>query len=356
MTALALADVAHRFGSTVALEQATLSVSAGEIVCILGPSGCGKSTLLRIAAGLEPVQVGAVAIGGRVVAEAGREGVPPEQRNIGFLFQDYALFPHLTALENAAFGLRRLDHRQRQARALAALEKVGMEPYASAYPHTLSGGQQQRVALARAMAPEPGLLLLDEPFSGLDARLRRRLLEDTWRLLKLSKAASLVVTHDPEEAMLLGDRVAVMRAGRILQVDTPQAIYRRPSSAFVAEILSEVNKFRGVVDERGSVATPLGPVSADLPVGSRAVIIIRQSAVSLDQYGARPGAVALRVNWARPMGPLNLVQLETPTPAQQPYTPVYARVASAISVRVGEILYATADPAEVFVFPSEPLT
>jgi iron(III) transport system ATP-binding protein len=370
MTALALARITHHFGALRALDEASLTVSDGEIVCILGPSGCGKSTLLRIAAGLEPLQSGKVSIGGRIVAEPGRRDAPPEQRNIGFLFQDFALFPHLTALENAAFGLLRLPAERRQARALAALEKVGMEDYASAYPHTLSGGQQQRVALARAMAPEPGLFLLDEPFSGLDARLRRRLLEDTWRLLKFSGAASVIVTHDPEEAMLLGDRVAVMRAGRILQDDTPEAIYRHPNSAFVAEILSEVNKFRGIVDEHGSVETPLGCLDAGgYPPGTRVVVIVRQSAVSLHLDDTPAGTVPVAINWARPMGALSLVQLErrnrlSPSAAGEAggdvndssRVPIYARLANAQTLRPGDLAHAATDHAEVFVFPAEPPT
>src|SRR6185295_5733713 len=237
MTALVVEGVTHRFGPTLALDGVSLTVPKGEILCLVGPSGCGKSTLLRVAAGLETLPAGKVAIEGRAVAEAGRPEVPPEARNIGFLFQDFALFPHLSVLDIAAFGLHRLAPGERRRRALAALKRVGMEELAGAFPHMLSGGQQQRVALARAMAPAPRLFLLDEPFSGIDARLRRRLLEDTWRVLKDSGAASVVVTHDPEEAMLLGDRVAVMRAGRILQIGTPDTVYRQPESVFVAEFL-----------------------------------------------------------------------------------------------------------------------
>ena len=173
MTALALKGVSHRFGDVVAVNDVTLSVGAGEIVCLLGPSGCGKSTLLRIAAGLEELQQGSVVIGNRTAADAATgQNLPPEERNAGFVFQDYALFPHLSAVENVAFGLRGVPREARRPRAMEALARVGMADHAEAYPHTLSGGQQQRVALARAVCPEPRLLLLDEPFSGLDARHR----------------------------------------------------------------------------------------------------------------------------------------------------------------------------------------
>jgi iron(III) transport system ATP-binding protein len=356
MTALTIAHVTHQFGRRLALDDVTLSVADGEIQCLLGPSGCGKSTLLRIAAGLEPLQSGSVSIADRLVARFGEAEMPPEQRGIGFLFQDFALFPHLTALDNAAFGLEGLAKEARRERALAALAQVGVADLADAYPHTLSGGQQQRVALARALAPAPRLFLLDEPFSGIDARLRRRLIEDTWRILKQSGAASVVVTHDPEEAMLLGDRVAVMRAGRILQCDTADSIYRRPVSAFVAEILSEVNRFRGTVDARGWIETPLGPVASEgLAPGARAVVIVRQSGIALlsnSQGEAGAGAVPVRVNWARPMGATSLVQLQRRDPGA-PHAAFYARVPGPRPDHPANSAVARPDPNEVFVFASE---
>ncbi len=353
MTALAIDGVTHRFDRTTALDKISLAVADSEILCLLGPSGCGKSTLLRVAAGLEPLQAGAVAVGGRLVAGGGGAETPPEARSIGFLFQDFALFPHLSALDNVAFGLFRLPPEARRAKAAAALAKVGMDGFATSYPHMLSGGQQQRVALARAMAPEPRLLLLDEPFSGLDARLRRRVLEDTWRLLKESGAASLVVTHDPEEAMLLGDRVAVMRTGHILQVDTPDAIYRRPNSAFVAEFLSEVNRWRGVVDSTGHAETPLGPIATPgQPVGGKVVVIVRQAGISIARQAAIAGAQPVVINWVRPMGALSLLQL---VPRSRPNAPqpIYARVPGSLEPAAGEPAYAVADPGEIFVFAAE---
>ncbi len=370
MTALAAADISHRYGRTVALDRVSVSVAEGEILCLVGPSGCGKSTLLRLAAGLETLQAGRIAIGADTVAVAGRPDTPPEARNIGFLFQDFALFPHLTVIENTAFGLHGLPGAERRPRARAALARVGMEKFAESYPHMLSGGQQQRVALARAMAPAPRLFLLDEPFSGIDARLRRRLLEDTWRVLKESKAASVVVTHDPEEAMLLGDRIAVMRAGRVLQIDTPDALYRHPRSAFVAEFMGEVNKYRGIVDAAGQVATPLGPIAAPaLAPGAAAVVVVRQHGIAIGSSAApaiaTPGAPMV-VAWVRTMGATQLLQLrarsDDPAAATAGTAPgsaagtAYVRLAGPARFAPGDGVHATVDRDEVFVFPAEPPT
>ncbi len=354
MTALVIDEVSHRFGATVALNAVSLTVAKGEILCLVGPSGCGKSTLLRVAAGLDPLQVGRVSIEGRVVAEAGKAELPPEARNVGFLFQDFALFPHLSVLENAAFGLHKLAPPERRQRARAALARVGMEEMANAWPHTLSGGQQQRVALARAMAPGPGLFFLDEPFSGIDARLRRRLLEDTWRLLKDSGSASVVVTHDPEEAMLLGDRVAVMRAGRILQIGSPDTVYRRPDSVFVAEFLGEVNKFRGTVNGAGKVETPLGPVPAPgFAAGAPVSVVIRQQGVGVSEAENAPaGGVPVVVAWVRPMGAASLMLLRRRDAAVDD-PPIYARVSGRLRLAEGARVWAGIDRDEVFVFPAE---
>lgn len=232
--------ISHHYGSLQALQEISLTVAAGEVVSLLGPSGCGKTTMLRLVAGLERLQTGAIHLAGKLVADAHRS-LPPEQRTIGMVFQDYALFPHLNVAENVRFGLRGLADGEQKRRAADALERVDMLTHADNFPHQLSGGQQQRVALARALAPQPRLMLMDEPFSGLDARLRDVVRERTLRILQDAGAAVLMVTHDPEEAMFMSSRIALMRSGRLVQFDQPEALYFRPADSFVARFFGEIN-------------------------------------------------------------------------------------------------------------------
>ena len=241
MSALTLEHVTHAYRDVVAVEDLGLSVEPEELVCLLGPSGCGKTTALRITAGLEPLQRGRILMDGETVAGDGID-VPPEDRNVGLVFQDYALFPHLSVSGNVAFGLTRSRAAERRARTREALQQVGMADYSDAYPHRLSGGEQQRVALARALAPDPKIMLLDEPFSGLDLQLRKQVRDETLHVLKKSGAATLMVTHDPEEAMFMADRVALMRAGRLIQVGRPSELYFAPQDAFVAGFFGDVNR------------------------------------------------------------------------------------------------------------------
>lgn len=258
---LAILDVSHVFGKRLAVDGVSLTVAPGEVVCVLGPSGCGKTTLLRLAAGLERLQSGVIHIGDRTVADR-RRSLPPEARSVGMVFQDFALFPHLTVLENVAFGIRGAGGSERRERALAALESVELAGRASDHPHQLSGGEQQRVAIARALAPRPAVMLLDEPFGGLDTRLRQQVREHSIAVLKGSGAAVLLVTHDPEEASALGDRVAVLRAGRVEQIGAPGDLYDRPASAFVARFLGDANLIAGVARD-GHISTPFGDLGID---------------------------------------------------------------------------------------------
>jgi len=276
---LSLAGITHDFGALRALDAVSLDIRAGEVVCLLGPSGCGKSTLLRIAAGLEPLQQGEVMLDGQCAAGAGMRPLPPEKRNLGLMFQDAALFPHLSVLENVTFGLQSLSAAERRHRARAMLEDLGMAEYAQSYPHMLSGGQQQRVALARALAPAPRLMLLDEPFSALDARLRERTRDDTLHALKSTGTATLLVTHDPEEAMFMADRIALMYEGRILQCGSPSELYLRPTDPFVVRFFGEVNEVLARV-EHGQVHTAYGTVAAPGFEENQSVrVLIRPEAV-----------------------------------------------------------------------------
>ncbi len=285
--ALELDDISHAYGAVKAVDHVTLHVDEGEVVCLLGPSGCGKSTILRLAAGLEPLQEGRVRMQNGLVADgATGRSVPPERRGVGLVFQDFALFPHLSVARNVAFGLTELGAEARQRRVAEALEQVEMSGYADAFPHALSGGQQQRVALARALAPQPAILLLDEPFSGLDARLREQIRDDTLSVLKRSRTATLMVTHDPEEAMFMAHRIYLMQAGRVIQSGSPDALYHRPVSPFVARFFSEMNEMAGQV-EGSQVATPLGRLPAPgLAEGAKAQILVRPESLRLADAGA----------------------------------------------------------------------
>ncbi|MBI1384453.1 MAG: ATP-binding cassette domain-containing protein [Rhizobiales bacterium] len=280
-----------RFDGHPAVAGITLEVAPGEIVCLLGPSGCGKTTLLRLAAGIERPSAGRILLDDRVVAGDG-QFVPPEARNVGLMFQDFALFPHLSVLENVAFGLRALPKADARSAALAALERVGLARLADLHPHTLSGGEQQRVALARAIAPRPRVLLMDEPFSGLDVQLRELMREETLAILQETRATSVIVTHDPDEALMLGDRIAVMREGRIVQIDTAEELYRHPRDLFVARFFSEVNEV-AVRVEQGRLTPNLGDVDiAGMREGETGVLCIRQRGIHLTEPGTgRAGRV-----------------------------------------------------------------
>src|SRR3990170_6183732 len=256
---LTFEDVSRRYGHTLALDRVSLDIEPSEILCLLGPSGCGKSTLLRVAAGVERPSSGRILLDGQEVAGPNRF-VPPEKRGIGLMFQDFALFPHLTILDNVAFGLNSLTRSEAKAEAHAALERVGLSHYAGEYPHILSGGEQQRVALARAIAPRPSVLLMDEPFSGLDPQLREKMREETLAILHETRATSIVVTHDAEEAMRRGDRVALLRKGRVVQSGSAVDLYRSPKDILAARTFSDLNELTALV-EAGSAATPLGRVS-----------------------------------------------------------------------------------------------
>jgi iron(III) transport system ATP-binding protein len=277
--------VTRRFGDVVALAGVSLDIAAGEIVCLLGPSGCGKTTLLRIASGIERPSSGRVLISGEEVAGPQRF-VAPERRHVGLMFQDFALFPHLSIQSNVMFGLKALSRADATREARAALARVGMLRHADKYPHMLSGGEQQRVALARALAPRPAVILMDEPFSGLDVQLRERLQDETTALLHETRATAIIVTHNPEEAMRLADRIAVMRRGRMVQVGEARDLHRDPASLFVARLFSEINEIPWRV-EGGALRTPVGTFAAPRTGdGEAAMLCIRQRAIALRAAGS----------------------------------------------------------------------
>ncbi|HVL76101.1 MAG TPA: ABC transporter ATP-binding protein [Noviherbaspirillum sp.] len=225
----------------------SFALARGEIGCLLGPSGCGKTTVLRAIAGFESLIDGRIALGGRELSSAGHTAAP-ESRQVGVVFQDYALFPHLTVWDNVAFGLRKLPLAQRKSRVDRLLAMVGLVAHGRKYPHELSGGQQQRVALARALAPQPDLLLLDEPFSNLDIDLRERLALEVRDILRELGTTAVLVTHDQHEAFAIADQIGVMREGRIVQWDTAYNLYHRPANRFVADFIGQGVFARGTVD------------------------------------------------------------------------------------------------------------
>jgi iron(III) transport system ATP-binding protein len=236
-TALAVEHVSKRFGTTVAVDDVSFTLGERELLALVGPSGCGKSTLLRMLAGLFPTQTGSITLAGTVVDDA-HTTLPPERRRVGLVFQEHALFPHLSVAGNIGFGVRDGSARERVSEMLAL---VGLSGYDERYPHELSGGERQRVALARALAPRPALMLLDEPFASLDPNLRARIRDDVVRVLRTTQTPAVFVTHDQGEALAVGDRIAVMREGRIVQLGTPAAVFHAPTSRFVAAFMGEAD-------------------------------------------------------------------------------------------------------------------
>ena len=338
--------VERNFDDVPALAGVSLDIAPGEVVCLLGPSGCGKTTLLRIAAGIERPTSGRVLINDQEVAGPERF-VPPEERNVGLMFQDFALFPHLTILDNVAFGLRQLPSAEARREALALLARVGLEHYADQHPHILSGGEQQRVALARALVPRPAVMLMDEPFSGLDIQLRERLQEGTLELLRETRATSMIVTHHPEEAMRLGDRIAVMRAGRIVQLGRAEDLYRQPADLFVARLFSEINEIAWPVSG-GVLVTPLGtfPAPAAIADGAKAVLCIRQRAIKLLPEGQGHPARARHVRF---LGDAALVEM-----AVQGFdAPIKAMVHESEVPERGRDIGIEIDPQRALVFAPE---
>jgi iron(III) transport system ATP-binding protein len=312
---LDIVSVGKQFGTFVALKDVTLAIAEGEFVSFLGPSGCGKTTLLRAIAGLDPATTG-------VIRQAGREitGLPPAERDFGIVFQSYALFPNLTASDNIAYGLRgpAWPKTRVTSRVEELMRLVGLVEHAQKYPAQLSGGQQQRVALARALAPEPGLLLLDEPLSALDAIVRLHLRQEIRALQRRLGVTTVMVTHDQEEAMGVSDRIVVMSRGHVEQVGTPEEVYRTPASAFVAGFVGRSSAFDakveatpGTIDVHGTVL----PANAarGLLFGAPVRVFVRPEDVRLGaEAAAQPGAMEAEVTHLEFLGAMCRITLERP--------------------------------------------
>lgn len=338
-------NISHEFGPEAeTLRDVTLAAEPGEVLCLLGPSGSGKTTLLRIAAGIEPQSSGRVLLNGREIAGPA-VFLPPEERSIGLVFQDFALFPHLTILDNVRFGLTALSREEARDEAMIALARVGLQHYAKSYPHVLSGGEQQRVALARALAPRPAVLLMDEPFSGLDSRLKDSVRAETLDVLRQSRATAIVVTHDAEEAMRMGDRIALLKDGRLVQVGSAEQLYLKPASLFAAGFFSELNVFSGRV-AGGAVEVPVGKVPAGgLTDGTGVAVAVRTSGLDVSELA---GDVEARIVSRRYLGVVELLELAIPGAEQL----VRARVrCGALSPQARDI-WLTLRSSDVLVFES----
>jgi iron(III) transport system ATP-binding protein len=258
---LTIQKLSKKFGERFAVNGASWSAQSGQIICLLGHSGCGKTTMLRLIAGLEIPTEGSIQLERKVLWDPYQQ-IQAEERNIGFVFQDYALFPHLSVLENVMFGLKKIPKHERQSIAENALKHVSMSHHIHSYPHTLSGGEQQRVALARALAPKPHVLLMDEPFSNLDHRLRDQIRQSTIDILKRTSTTTIIVTHDPEEALQIADQIILMHQGKIIQNGTPKQLYFQPKTLFAARYFSDLNEIKTQIQDQqlhtifGNIAIP----------------------------------------------------------------------------------------------------
>lgn len=314
-TVLDLSAITKSYGPETAVDALSMSVVDGEILALLGPSGCGKTTTLRMIAGLERADSGTLSLDGRTIADP-ESGVfvPPEEHDIGLVFQDFALFPHLSAAENVAFGISDRSADEREARVAELLDLVGLSDHADNYPEELSGGQKQRIALARSLAPEPDVLLLDEPLSNLDVALRVSMREEMRRIIDETGVTAIWVTHDQEEALSIADRVGVMNDGRLQQIGRPERIFERPTSRFVASFLGQAGFLTGRVDG-DTVDTDIGRLDAarfpniDRPDGTTIDVLVRPD--DLQVRPADESAADGRLTQRQYQGPSFIYRVET---------------------------------------------
>ena len=347
-------DIWLGYEETSVIRGLSFELDTGEIGCLLGASGCGKTTALRAIAGFEPLRDGEIRIGGRAASTPSFR-LAPEKRSVGMVFQDHALFPHLDVAGNVGFGLRKLSRNERGHRIDELLELTGLGGYSHRFPHELSGGQQQRVALARALAPEPDVLLMDEPFSNLDARLRRQVGEEVRDILKARGTATLMVTHDQHEAFALADRVGLLKDGRMLQWDSPYQLYHRPASHYVAAFTGRGSYLRARIEEQ-TLVHGLGrsPVPQERPEGDELALLIRPDDIRPDAAGPRARVVTRQFQGAQILYRLRLDSGEE-IAALFPSHDDYA-VDAIIGVTLDAqhlVLFPTAQ-AESFISPSTP--
>ncbi len=353
---LEIKNLVRRYEGLAVVNDVSLRIMPGQVTCLLGPSGCGKSTTLRMIAGVEMQDSGEIWVDGKLICDT-HFRVPPERREIGLMFQDFALFPHLTVAGNVAFGLRTGTREEKRARVEELLERVDLLRFIDGYPHQLSGGEQQRVALARALAPRPRIMLMDEPFSGLDNRLRDGIRDQTLSLLKEEDSAVLLVTHEPDEAMRMADEIALMRGGKIVQQGAPYNVYTRPVDRAAVAFFSDANVLRAQVN--GALAqTPFGRFLAPgVPDGTDVDIVFRPQHVRLDfdRGGQGPlptptDGVPARgvVERARFMGHESLVEFRM----DHDGSTLKATVPNVFLPNAGKVMWLTVRRDRCFVFPA----
>jgi iron(III) transport system ATP-binding protein len=352
--AVALEGIAKKFGQFAALRGITLSIASGEFVCFLGPSGCGKTTLLRIIAGLERQNAGKVMMAGRDVST-----LPPSQRNYGIVFQSYALFPNLTVARNVGYGLetRRVAKAQIEARIDELLTLVGLAAHKQKYPAQLSGGEQQRIALARALAPSPALLLLDEPLSALDARVRQSLRHEIRALQRRLGVTTIMVTHDQEEALAMADRIVVMNHGVVEQVGAPVEVYMRPRSPFVARFVGQMNFLDAIAGERAGWARVAGAevrhgATEPVAAGTRLTLAIRPEEITVGAAPEAENRLVTRIRAIQFLGSFTRLSLVLPDGAPALECDVAATAFAALGAVEGSELALSLRPEALRVFPA----
>lgn len=341
-------DIHLNYGGVKVLNGISLKAEPGEVICLLGPSGSGKTSLLRVAAGLEPQTAGDVLMNNQLIA-GGSVFLAPEKRAIGLMFQDFALFPHLTVLDNVRFGLRGLGRSASTGEAERAIKRVGLGHHMHDFPNVLSGGEQQRVALARSLAPRPSVMLMDEPFSGLDTRLKDEIRAQTLAILRETRATTIMVTHDAEEAMRMSDRIALMRDGRIVQLGTAYDLFHRPVDLFTAGFFAELNTLHGVV-RNGAVDTPLGvfDVPGAISDGRDLVVAIRVTGIDVAQKANDGKSVPARIVSRRFLGDTEQLSLAISGQTEK----VSARVRAGILPQDAGDVHVTIRPEDIMVFES----
>ena len=345
-SSMSFENISHSVNGKVILEDISLTVEPGEVLCLLGPSGSGKTTLLRIAAGLIDGSTGTVKIDGLVVADD-KTFIPPDKRGVGLVFQDYALFPHLTILQNVEFGLTALSRAEAKTQALRILSRVGLEDRASQYPHVLSGGEQQRVALARALAPRPGILLMDEPFSGLDSRLRDSIREQTIELLRETRSTAIIVTHDAEEALRVGDHVALIQDGKLVQYGEAKDLYYRPKNLFAAGFFSEINVIPST-SSNGIATTAFGQCHCDASMPENCFAAIRLTDITVKPYVEGEKGQVGRVVVRRFIGTSELIEINL----ENLEKPISVRIKAGKLPEDAKLVSLSVDPELMMIFPA----